>query len=50
MMIVVIIYKHIEMYLALPALLSKLRDSRFKSEPGKVCGPVTIIMWGARLG
>ncbi len=26
---------------------SKLRGSGFKSRPGTVGGPVTIIMWGA---
>ncbi len=32
------------------ALVSKLRDPGFKSLPGTVGGPVTIIMWGARPG
>ncbi len=30
------------------ALASKLRGPGFKSQPGTVGGPVTIIMWGAR--
>ncbi len=29
---------------------SKLRGPEFKSWPGTVGGPVTIIMWGARPG
>ncbi len=32
------------------ALASKLRGPGFKSQPGTVGGPATIIMWGARLG
>ncbi len=32
------------------ALASKLRGPGFKSRPGTVGGPVTIIMWGARPG
>ncbi len=32
------------------ALGSKLRGHRFKSQPGTVGGPVTIIMWGALPG
>ncbi len=32
------------------ALTSKLRGPGFKSRPVTVGGPVTIIMWGARLG
>ncbi len=32
------------------ALASKLRGPGFKSQPGRVGGPVTIIMWGARPG
>ncbi len=32
------------------ALASKLRGPGFKSQPGTVGGPVTIIMWGARPG
>ncbi len=32
------------------ALASKLRGLGFKSQPGTVGGPVTIIMWGARTG
>ncbi len=32
------------------ALASKLRDPGFKSRPGTVGGPVTIIMWSARPG
>ncbi len=32
------------------ALVSKLRGPGFKSRPGTVGGPVTIMMWGARLG
>ncbi len=30
------------------ALSSKLRGPGFKSQPGTVGGPVTIIMWGVR--
>ncbi len=29
------------------ALASKLRSPGFKSRPGTVGGPVTILMWGA---
>ncbi len=32
------------------ALASKLRSPGFKSRPGTVGGPVTIIIWGARPG
>ncbi len=32
------------------ALASKLRGLGFKSRPGTVGGPVTIIMWDARPG
>ncbi len=32
------------------ALASKLRGPGFKSQPGTVGSPVTIIMWGARPG
>ncbi len=32
------------------ALASKLRGLGFKSQPGTVGGPLTIIMWGARPG
>ncbi len=32
------------------ALSSKLRGPGFKSRPGTMGGPVTIIMWGARPG
>ncbi len=32
------------------ALASKLIGLGFKSQPGTVVGPVTIIMWGARPG
>ncbi len=32
------------------ALAAKLRGPGFKSRPGTVGGPVTIIMWGARPG
>ncbi len=32
------------------AFASKLRGPGFKSRPGTVGGPVTIIMWGARPG
>ncbi len=32
------------------ALASKLRGPGFKSRSGRVGGPVTMIMWGARPG
>ncbi len=32
------------------SLASKLRGPGFKSQPGTVGAPVTIIMWGARPG
>ncbi len=34
----------------LPLVASMLRGPGFKSRPGTVGGPVTIIMWGARPG
>ncbi len=41
-------YLHIPHYV--PIGIIKLRGPGFKSRPGTVGGPVTIIMWGARPG